>query len=164
MSHTNADNKYKEVHAYFTVNAIASLVKRCKLAVLLPVFSVRKRPTILFVRINHQASIHCTLDMLPRIQYLTRNVGGKQALQQADESKNLALTSTTPSAFFELDGIECGKGTKVSVMFDNDQWHTGILDAYNTRTTKVRIIFPDPKIGIDLVTWVIRYLHCMVLT
>ena len=148
------------------MNATASVVKRrCNVAVLLPIFSVRKHPTIHFVPVECQASAHCTLDMLLlRIQDLTRNFGGKQALQQADESKNLALMSATPSALFELDGIECGKGTKVSVMFENDQWHTGILDAYNTRTTKVRIIFPDPKIGIDLVTWIIRYLHCMVLT
>ena len=65
----------------------------------------------------------------------------------ASDSKHMVLTGSTPWAFFVLDGVECGKGSVVSVMFENDTWHTGFLDAYNHKTFKVRISFPDPRIG-----------------
>ena len=72
----------------------------------------------------------------------------REALQIARDSKHLAPYTPTPFAFFELDGVECGKNTLVSVMFENDTWYSGRLDAYNPKTLKVRIVFADARIGV----------------
>ena len=72
----------------------------------------------------------------------------EEVLQIAADARRQALAASTPKVFFELDGIECGKGSAVSVLFENDSWHTGYLDAYQAKTLKVRIRFPDPRIGV----------------
>ena len=72
----------------------------------------------------------------------------EEVLQIAADARRQALAASTPNVFFELDGIECGKGSAVSVLFENDSWHTGYLDAYQAKTLKVRIRFLDPRIGV----------------
>lgn len=35
----------------------------------------------------------------------------------------------------------------VSVLFEDNTWHTGHVDAYNPKNFKVRIVFQDLRIG-----------------
>jgi hypothetical protein len=71
-----------------------------------------------------------------------------EVLHIAQDARQNVLTAPSARAFFELDGVECGKGSMVSVLFENDVWHKGYLDAFNPKTLKVRIRFPNPRIGL----------------
>mmetsp|Transcript_23084 Transcript_23084/g.36118 ORF Transcript_23084/g.36118 Transcript_23084/m.36118 type:complete len:251 (-) Transcript_23084:106-858(-) len=70
------------------------------------------------------------------------------ALRRATKVRE-AIMQKSPSEmyWFVHDGVQCRKGTCVSVLMEDDQWHQGTLDAYNPKLDKIRVQMQDSTRG-----------------